>query len=244
VRYHVSAVATEYDVVLSFAGEDRSYVNLVAEELRRNQIRVFYDAYEEAELWGKDLYQHLSTVYGERARYCVIFISTHYAEKLWTRHELASAQARAFRENREYLLPARFDDTELPGILPTVGYVDLRKKGPVEFAATIARKLGRTPQMNHVTSVLSDGAPAQTVVASLSGTPIVEPTTEPDRIPLAPPANERAVRRRKPKAALPFVIAVVFGGIALGLAAIGESAAAGAFFTVGVLALLAVPAHT
>ena len=32
---------------------------------------------------------------------------------------------RAVRERREYVLPARFDDTPLPGLLPDVSYVDL-----------------------------------------------------------------------------------------------------------------------
>ena len=45
-----------YDVALSFAGEDRPYVQAVAETLRSLKARVFYDAFEEADLWGKDLY--------------------------------------------------------------------------------------------------------------------------------------------------------------------------------------------
>ena len=32
-----------YDVCLSFAGEDRDYVDKVAEELRAAGVRVFYD---------------------------------------------------------------------------------------------------------------------------------------------------------------------------------------------------------
>ena len=42
-----------YDVCLSFAGEDRDYVNKVAEELRSAGVRVFYDLYEQVDLWGK-----------------------------------------------------------------------------------------------------------------------------------------------------------------------------------------------
>jgi hypothetical protein len=131
----------EFDVALSFAGEDRNYVEAVAAALRTNGVRVFYDQYEEADLWGKDLYQHLSDVDKNRARFTVIFISRHYAAKLWTRHELKSAQARAFEESGPYILPARFDDTEIPGVLPTVGYLDLLKKTPEEVANAICKKL-------------------------------------------------------------------------------------------------------
>lgn len=132
----------KYDVCLSFAGEDREYVRHVADALRESGARVFYDEHEEVELWGKDLYVHLDDVYKNAARYCVLFASRHYAEKLWTNHERRSAQERAFRENTEYLLPARFDDTTIPGVGETVGYIDLRGRTPREFAALILQKIG------------------------------------------------------------------------------------------------------
>jgi hypothetical protein len=134
----------QYDVALSFAGEDREYVEQVAESLRTLGVRVFYDAYEEATLWGKDLYVHLREVYQSRSRFTVMFISKHYAAKLWTSHERQSAQARAFGESREYILPARFDDSEVPGLPPTIGYVDIRKKTPSELCTLIVEKLRST----------------------------------------------------------------------------------------------------
>src|SRR5205814_9278200 len=115
----------KYDVCLSFAGEDRKYVKQVASALTEKGIRVFYDEYERAELWGKDLYTHLDDIYQNSARYCVLFASKNYARKLWTSHELQSAQARAFKENKEYILPARFDNTVIPGLRDTVGYINL-----------------------------------------------------------------------------------------------------------------------
>lgn len=132
----------DYDVCLSFAGEDRSYVRQTASKLANLGIRVFFDEYEEIELWGKDLYVHLDEIYRNSARYCVLFISKNYARKLWTNHERQSAQARALSENEEYILPARFDDTDIPGLRDTIGYVDLRNKSPEEFANLIAKKIG------------------------------------------------------------------------------------------------------
>jgi len=131
-----------YDIAFSFAGEDREYVGTVADSLKANGIKVFYDEHEKTELWGKDLYEHLDVVYREKARYCIIFISKHYANKLWTNHERKSAQERAFRENREYILPARFDDTEVPGIRSTVGYINLRDYTPEEFSELVIKKIG------------------------------------------------------------------------------------------------------
>jgi hypothetical protein len=131
----------KYDVCLSFAGEDRAFVKRVAEALIEKGIRVFYDEYERAELWGKDLYTHLDDIYRNSAKFCVLFISKHFAKKLWSSHERESAQARAFRENKEYLLPVRFDDTAIPGIRDTVGYIDLRTTKPADLADLIEQKL-------------------------------------------------------------------------------------------------------
>jgi len=131
----------EFDVALSFVGEDRAYVEKVAKYLKEKGIKVFYDDYEKTMLWGKDLYVHLDEIYQKKAKYCVMFLSCHYAEKLWTNHERKSVQARAFKEKGEYILPARFDDTEIPGILPTIGYIDLRSLEPEEFGKLIIEKL-------------------------------------------------------------------------------------------------------
>jgi len=130
-----------YDVALSFAGEDRKYAEELAQVLKARDIEVFYDKYEEATLWGKDLYTHLSDVYQRQARFCVMFISQHYAQKLWTNHERSAAQARAFGENKEYILPLRLDHTNIPGILPTIGYLTWSNADSI--ANAIVRKLER-----------------------------------------------------------------------------------------------------
>lgn len=135
----------KYDVALSFAGEDRQHAEKLADLLKLDRYLVFYDEFERAGLWGKDLYQHLSSVYKDQARYCVMFLSEHYARKLWPNHERKSAQARAFEESQEYILPVRLDDTESPGIPPTVGYLDLRKISIEEVYQVLMEKLQGTP---------------------------------------------------------------------------------------------------
>lgn len=137
----------EYDVALSFAGEDRLHAEELANLLESNGYNVFYDKYERASLWGKDLYTHLSSIYKDKARYCVMFLSKHYAQKLWPNHERQNAQARAFEESREYILPVRLDDTEIPGILPTVGYLDLREMNISQICQSLVKKLSDTPSL-------------------------------------------------------------------------------------------------
>ena len=137
----------KYDVALSFAGEDRKYAKELADLLKTNSYSCFYDENEFANLWGKNLYDYLSSVYKDQARYCVMFLSKYYEQKLWTTHERQLAQARAFQENREYILPVRLDDTEIPGIPPTVGYLDLRIITIEEVYEALVMKLsGTTPK--------------------------------------------------------------------------------------------------
>jgi len=70
-----------------------------------------------------------------------VFISAAYLAKAWTNHELKSAQARAFQQNSAYILPVRIDDTVIPGIRPTLGYVDLRQHTVEEVAQLAAQKI-------------------------------------------------------------------------------------------------------
>jgi hypothetical protein len=132
-----------YDVVLSFAGEDRGYVEQVAEALSKRGVTFFYDKYEKASLWGKDLGEHLHEIYSKQSNYCLMFISSHYAEKVWTTHEKKAALSRAISEKTGYILPIRFDKTEIPGISSTIGYLDATVESPESVALLVAEKLGR-----------------------------------------------------------------------------------------------------
>ncbi|MFC5046942.1 toll/interleukin-1 receptor domain-containing protein [Aquimarina hainanensis] len=131
----------EYHVALSFAGEDRNIAKKFADALTISGFKVFYDEYEQSKLWGKDLYSHLSEVYGKRAKYCLMIISKSYSEKLWTNHERKSAQAKAFEQSREYILPLRLDETKIDGVNSTVGYIDYHKVGFDETLSLLKQKL-------------------------------------------------------------------------------------------------------
>ena len=137
----------EFEIALSFAGEDREYVDQVANLLRSSGVKLFYDLFEEENLWGKNLYDYLTDIYMNKAHYTIMFISKNYAKKVWANHERESMQATAFQESQEYILPARFDDTPIPGVLPTTGYIDISTKSPERFVKIIHKKLvnsGRT----------------------------------------------------------------------------------------------------
>jgi len=135
----------EFDVALSFAGEDRTYVFKVAELLRERGVQVFFADFMTSELWGTDLYSFFDDVFRRKARFAILFVSRYYNSSPWTKHERTSAQARALVESDPYILPVRLDDTELPGLRPTVHYVDGRKIGAEQLVDLILKKLGQQP---------------------------------------------------------------------------------------------------
>ena len=140
-----------YDIAISFAGEDRPVAEELASSLVTKGLNVFYDEYEQANLWGKDLYVHLSKIYKDEAKYCLMLVSEHYAKKQWTNHERRAAQARAFLENREYILPLRLDDAAVDGVLDTIGYLDYRKMTIEKLVETVVEKILDYNKKNGIT---------------------------------------------------------------------------------------------
>ena len=131
-----------FDVALSFAGEQREYVEEVARCLAERSIGVFYDGFLESWLWGRNLSETFHEIFAEKARYVVMFVSAEYVKKPWTRHERQSALSRQLEEESEYVLPVRFDNTSIPGLQKTINYLNADDYKPAELAAIISEKLG------------------------------------------------------------------------------------------------------
>lgn len=129
-----------YHVALSYASEQRDYVDQVAKFLKDRNVRCFYDADEESILWGKNLAEYLQRIFQE-ASFSVIFISQEYVNKPFTRMEFKYALDKAIKQKTEYILPARFDSAELPGLSLLVKYLDLQDRPPEDFAELIIRKM-------------------------------------------------------------------------------------------------------
>ena len=132
----------QYEVALSFAGEQRAYVEEVARHLGARGVAVFYDDFEKARLWGQHLSEAFHKAFEQQADFVVMFISRAYVEKPWPRHERRSALSRMVREKRGYILPVRFDATPVDGLPDDVGYVRADERTPAELAALIAEKPG------------------------------------------------------------------------------------------------------
>ena len=146
----------KYQVALSFAGEQREYVDKVARHLESLSIDVFYDGFEKVNLWGKSGAEVFHSVFESQSAYVVMFISKAYVEKDWPNHERRSALSRMVREQREYLLPVRFDATQCPGLPEDTLYIKADEYDPAGLAAMIAEKVqGEVPGFGEPSGAMS-----------------------------------------------------------------------------------------
>ena len=147
----------QYDVALSFAGEDRPFAASLAEILRTKGVRVFYDALEPKDLWGKDLSEHLRSVYS-RSSVCVILLSKASTSKPWVMFESRTALARAAQDDSIVVLPVRLDDSDLPPLLTTIASLDASRHNIAEIAEIIRKKVDLPKDSTGREAVPSDKA--------------------------------------------------------------------------------------
>jgi hypothetical protein len=149
----VSREARPFQVALSFAGEQRAYVQQVATALVARHIAVFYDEFQANALWGKDGAEYFHQIYSRDTQYVVMFISEAYVAKAWTRHERRSAISRQMTDDAEYILPVRFDNTPVPALPDTLQYLPADRYTPAELAIEIAKKIGVSPTAGKASDV-------------------------------------------------------------------------------------------
>lgn len=135
-------VRREFDVAVSFAGEDRGLVLAVVRGLQSHGLDVFYDEDFASDTWGEDLIAFFEKVYAGRARFAMLFISKSYVDKNWPSFERETALAFAMDQVGTYVLPVKLDDSRAPGLAPTRGYLDMRRVGVDGVIDATLKKVG------------------------------------------------------------------------------------------------------
>lgn len=103
---------SKYDFALSFAGEERPFVEKVRDILVDNEIEVFYDLDEQHRILASDVEEYLAPIYRSEAKYVVVFLSKDYPKKIWTKFESQQFKER-FGTNS--VIPIWFSDAP-PGV--------------------------------------------------------------------------------------------------------------------------------
>ena len=124
-----------YDLALSFAGENREFVEKIKSKLQQQGISLFYDNDFQVALWGSDLTIELPKHY-LNARYVCIFIDKFYLEKMWTFFERQVIIENYLKlKGADYILPIflnGFNET-LPGLSSLVVHLDIDTNKDEDF---------------------------------------------------------------------------------------------------------------
>jgi len=132
----------DFDVAISYAGSNRDIAAEISEVLKLAGYRVFYDRDYQHTLLGEDLTQYLQDTYFRRSRFAIVIISSAFKESKWASNwEWKAVLARMHDQRGAYLLPYVLEDTDLPGLTKTIGYVSHTEYTPAEFAGLVIRKL-------------------------------------------------------------------------------------------------------
>lgn len=148
---HITGIY-RYDIALSFAEEDRTFVSEVAQHLKARGMTIFYDDDKRIETLGMDLYAYLDKIYREDAQHCLMFISKHYAVKKWTGREKDWSVVRSFvHKNKAYIFPIRLDDTEIDGISNAIAYLSATIFDTEQLADIVSKSVEKNrPGLYHV----------------------------------------------------------------------------------------------
>lgn len=141
-----------YDLAISFAGENRDVAEALAIALRKEGYAIFYDDFEKAELWGRDLSVELPLRYN-KSTFCIMLLSHYYLDKMWTILERQVIISKFLQlKGNDYILPVRLDgfSGEVPGISKLTGYINIDSKTQISYLidltkSVLANRLKKAP---------------------------------------------------------------------------------------------------
>lgn len=131
--------AWKYDVAISYASQQESYVSRVVKILKKEGIKVFYAPDREEEFLGRDMIMEFYDIYRYESLFVASFVSNDYLKKDITMHEARTALLREKNENRNCFIPVYFQGAKLEGLNPDIHYLDGEKLKEVEVADKIKR---------------------------------------------------------------------------------------------------------
>lgn len=136
-----------FKVALSFAGEQRAFVEDVAERLaaRIGKEQVLYDRYYEAEFARPDLDTYLQRLYHEESELVAVFVCADYEKKEWCGLEWRVVRDLIKKRKAEDIMPLRFDNTEIAGLFSIDGYVWINGRPAAEIADLILTRIDVAP---------------------------------------------------------------------------------------------------
>jgi hypothetical protein len=139
----------QYDLAVSFAGEQRAYVERTVVACKALGLNVFYDKEKNNEWWGQNFIREQRAIYSSQTRFFVPFISNEYWSKPIPMDEFSAAMMTAVKQGDGYILPILMDDTEIPRDLihPHIHYLRARDYTPEQLAEQLVQRVGAAKQV-------------------------------------------------------------------------------------------------
>jgi TIR domain len=134
-----------FRIALSFPGEHREFIEEVAGHLAAavGRERVLYDQYYESEFARVDLDTYLQRLYHDDSELIAVFLCADYQDKEWCGLEWRAVRDLIKRRQASSVMPLRFDNTEIPGLFSTDGYIWIGDRSPREIADRILERWQR-----------------------------------------------------------------------------------------------------
>jgi TIR domain len=123
-----------YDVFLSHSSKDKQIVHPLAERLKNDGVKVWFDEWEipEAELHPSSLSLHPLYEKGlERSRVLVLCMSANAFGSDWAQLESGTFRFRDPLNKERRFLPLRLDDAPIKGSLAQFPYINWRFAKPM-----------------------------------------------------------------------------------------------------------------
>lgn len=132
-----------FKIALTFAGENRGYVEQVAIELRKKlgEDNIFYDNFFQAELARLDLDIFLQNIYHNKSDFIVVFLSKDYEKKEWCGLEWRSIRDLIKKKQRDKIILVKLDEFNLDGIFSIDGYLDGKTNNPMAISELIYKRI-------------------------------------------------------------------------------------------------------
>ncbi len=103
----------EWDIAISFAGENRALAEFIDKQLRELDISVFYDRNYEDNYLGGVWSQEFSDIFSKKSRLVVAILDQNHMNKVWPTFERDCFTRRA---SEAEVIPVFLDKTVFPGI--------------------------------------------------------------------------------------------------------------------------------